>query len=402
MIELFIASTLFCLLAVAIGRGVRLRTSRSRLAYWQTVLILFIVVPLVARYEFGQFGHQARFRLVAVNGTAQSVSRLATGHSSALLTILLAGCAMRIGILLIGAVRLRVMRRQGMRVAVLAGAQNRIELVMSRTVSIPASYGARRPVILVPSNWPSLPESVQLAVLAHEREHIRRRDWPAHIFEEFLLAFLWFHPAVYVLVRKVRLAREEAVDAVAVHQTSSPSDYLRALLAFVSSSPAWLPAPSFSSASQLKHRVESLHQELKMSQRHPFRSAVPAFALLAAAAALTVFTVPLRSTAVSRHDAQNGDVYKVGDDVQAPHVISKIEPRYTQAAKDAGVQGTAVFNLVIDKQGQPHDIHVFKSLRPDLDDASIAAIQQWRFEPATRKGEPVAVDTTIEIRFTLK
>ncbi|HXE15331.1 MAG TPA: energy transducer TonB, partial [Bryobacteraceae bacterium] len=59
-------------------------------------------------------------------------------------------------------------------------------------------------------------------------------------------------------------------------------------------------------------------------------------------------------------------------------------------------------SLVIDADGQPQDIRVLRSLDPGLDQKAIEAVRQWSFEPATKDGEPVAVQATIEIHFKLK
>jgi beta-lactamase regulating signal transducer with metallopeptidase domain len=53
---------------------------------------------------------------------------------------------------------------------------------------------------------------VQEAIACHELVHVRRRDWLREIFEEAVVAVLWFHPAVWMLIGRIRLAREQVVD----------------------------------------------------------------------------------------------------------------------------------------------------------------------------------------------
>ena len=49
--------------------------------------------------------------------------------------------------------------------------------------------------------------------------------------------------------------------------------------------------------------------------------------------------------------------------------------------------------------GEPKDVHVVKSLEKDVDQSAVDAVQKWRFEPARKDGQPVAVKVSVEIRF---
>jgi TonB family protein len=58
-----------------------------------------------------------------------------------------------------------------------------------------------------------------------------------------------------------------------------------------------------------------------------------------------------------------------------------------------------VVGLVVSSQGEPKDIHIVTSLDKDVDQSAIEAVQQWRFDPAKKGDQPVAVRITVEIRF---
>jgi TonB family protein len=62
--------------------------------------------------------------------------------------------------------------------------------------------------------------------------------------------------------------------------------------------------------------------------------------------------------------------------------------------------GTVVLGLIVGLDGRAHEIKVEGSLGKDYDDAAIKAVRQWRFEPALKDGQPVAVhiDVTVEFR----
>jgi TonB family protein len=96
-----------------------------------------------------------------------------------------------------------------------------------------------------------------------------------------------------------------------------------------------------------------------------------------------------------------GQVYKVGKDVSAPKLTSSALPEYPESARKAKgkFEGTCVIGLIVDSSGVPHEVHITRSLGPDFDASAIKAVQQYRFNPATLAGEPVAVALSVEVRF---
>jgi len=100
--------------------------------------------------------------------------------------------------------------------------------------------------------------------------------------------------------------------------------------------------------------------------------------------------------------AQTGQVYQIGNGVTSPVLVREVKPTYTQAAMDRKVQGTVEVSAVILADGTVGDVTVKKSLDPDLDVQAVRAAKQWKFKPGTKDGEPVAVEVTIELSFTLR
>jgi TonB family protein len=95
-------------------------------------------------------------------------------------------------------------------------------------------------------------------------------------------------------------------------------------------------------------------------------------------------------------------VYRVGNGVAPPRVLSKMDPEYTKEAKDAQIEGTVLLSTTIGSDGVPRDVEVVRSLYPGLNEKAIAAVQQWKFQPGTKDGQAVAVKATIEVNFRLK
>jgi len=99
-----------------------------------------------------------------------------------------------------------------------------------------------------------------------------------------------------------------------------------------------------------------------------------------------------------------GGAYRPGNGVLLPKPIREVKPQYTADAMRAKVQGTVLLECVVMPDGTVGKVEVVRSLDSafGLDQEAIKAAKQWRFQPGTRFGEPVAVLVTIELTFTLR
>jgi protein TonB len=75
-------------------------------------------------------------------------------------------------------------------------------------------------------------------------------------------------------------------------------------------------------------------------------------------------------------------------------------PVYPPIAKTAHISGTVMLHAVIAKDGSVEDLQ-YVSGPPLLMKAAMDAVKQWRYQPTQLNGEPVEVDTTISVVFTL-
>lgn len=94
-------------------------------------------------------------------------------------------------------------------------------------------------------------------------------------------------------------------------------------------------------------------------------------------------------------------VFRIGGDVSAPILISKVEPEYSEEARKAKYSGVVLLSTVVDEQGLPREIHVVRPLGLGLDEKAIEAVRHWRFRPALHNGRPVRVLAEIEVSFRL-
>jgi len=84
-----------------------------------------------------------------------------------------------------------------------------------------------------------------------------------------------------------------------------------------------------------------------------------------------------------------------------PRTSFQKEPAYPHALKVAGTTGTVWVEFTVDETGRVHDARVLKSTHPDFEEATIAAVSLWRFEPGKRKGTPVSFRMSIPVVFNL-
>ena len=99
-----------------------------------------------------------------------------------------------------------------------------------------------------------------------------------------------------------------------------------------------------------------------------------------------------------------GGEYEIGNGVTAPRIVREVKPAYTAEAMRAKVQGVVWLRCIVLPDGSVGRVEVVRSLDSTfgLDQEAVKAARQWRFMPATRMGEPVAVRITIELSFTLR
>lgn len=91
---------------------------------------------------------------------------------------------------------------------------------------------------------------------------------------------------------------------------------------------------------------------------------------------------------------------RVGGTVQAANLIRKVAPVYPALAKQARIQGTVRFQVIIGTDGLVRNVQLISG-HPLLVEAAKNAIQQWAYRPTLVEGEPVEVITTVDVNFAL-
>jgi TonB family protein len=86
----------------------------------------------------------------------------------------------------------------------------------------------------------------------------------------------------------------------------------------------------------------------------------------------------------------------------APHAVDKPAPHYPESARQQHREGTVAFEVSIGKDGVPKLQRLLQSAGSDFDDSAKQAISRWRYDPAQCSGQPVELETVLQVNYTLR
>jgi len=82
-------------------------------------------------------------------------------------------------------------------------------------------------------------------------------------------------------------------------------------------------------------------------------------------------------------------------------IIKQVDPIYPEDAIKAKVEGIVIIQVTTDEQGKVIETKIFRSI-PLLDEAALAAVKQWIYEPYIYAGKPRPAIFTVTVKFSLK
>jgi TonB family protein len=96
-------------------------------------------------------------------------------------------------------------------------------------------------------------------------------------------------------------------------------------------------------------------------------------------------------------------VYHVGGDVKPPRVLSSfqspLEIDQANRGNNSARTGSTLVGIVVGSDGTVRSAKVLQSFERDLDAKAVDFVKQWKFEPATKKSVPVAVELAVKVDF---
>ncbi|MDE2880478.1 MAG: M56 family metallopeptidase [Acidobacteriota bacterium] len=343
-------------------------------------------------------------------------------------TIWLAGAVACTGVLLAGLARLRWLRRSSNRLrdgrwhrlctdlARSCGLKRGVHLLLGQQSGLVATWGWWRPVVLLPASACGWPAERMRIVLLHELAHVRRGDWMLLMAAEALRCIWWFNPLAWAVRGHLRRESEHAADDLVLAQGVAPTTCATHLVELArevrENRRTWLPAPAMARSSYLNQRL-SVMLNSDTSRRPMTR--VARFGSLSVLVAAAIFLASLQVEPVSAAGSaelgttlgesdRGGDLsmdsMRDGDGFSVPTRIHGVPPVYPPEAQAAGIEGIVVLKATIGRTGEVIDVEVQRSV-PLLDEAAIAAVSEWRYAPLLVDGDPIRVQMTVSVDFTL-
>jgi len=108
----------------------------------------------------------------------------------------------------------------------------------------------------------------------------------------------------------------------------------------------------------------------------------------------------LSSTPVAVPKVATPQRVRVSTGVATGLLLRKVQPSYPPLAKAARIQGHVLLQAEISKDGTIQNLQLISG-HPMLAPAAIEAVKQWRYKPYLLNGEPVAVETQVDVIFSL-
>ena len=207
------------------------------------------------------------------------------------------------------------------------GTRRRPRLIMSDESNAPMAVGFQRPAVLLPAKMFEGATKIQLEhVLRHELAHLARCDDWTNLVQQVIKAFLFFHPAVGWLSRRIVVEREIACDDHVLAATRTPRAYALFLTEFagrmqcrdVAAAPA-----AWSNKHQLKERITMIMDPNRNSSPRLARARVGALTAVAALIAILGLHVgPRLALAAEKPTVADRDDVAITKETQSDKTVS--------------------------------------------------------------------------------
>ena len=93
---------------------------------------------------------------------------------------------------------------------------------------------------------------------------------------------------------------------------------------------------------------------------------------------------------------------RIGGDMTAPALLTRIEPMYPPIAVAANIQGVVILEATVTTAGKVADVRVLRSVHPLVDVEALRAVRQWQYSPFMFNGQPCPFILTVTLSFALK
>jgi beta-lactamase regulating signal transducer with metallopeptidase domain/uncharacterized membrane protein YkoI len=213
-----------------------------------------------------------------------------------------------------------------------------VALLSSSRIAVPVTAGILRPAVILPESLLH-DGDIQLltSALGHETAHIARRDYLLNLVYEIASLPLWFHPAIRLLLLRIRQTRELRCDELVAQRLLEPVIYAKSLVQLAGAAlpfgrPAATVTVGIADADILEERIMNI---LKYSSARPRRPGVLLFiaamlfivpCIAASSLTLHVAVHPATRAAVGQAGANPGST-SPSNPASPPETIKVLTPQ---------------------------------------------------------------------------
>lgn len=279
-----------------------------------------------------------------------------------------------------------------------------VSLASSSRIFGPVSLGFRRKLVLLPASMAGDFSGADFqTVIAHEFAHIRRNDFFKNLLYELLSLPVSYHPLFWLTRERIMESREIVCDQMAAEATGRNA-YARSLLRLasllVTGAPVRTPhAIGIFDANIFERRVMKLAEKQTGLRGMRRMMIVAACAVFGIATCGSVLALGMHVDSGS-HPSNPPKSISVSAAVMAGNKISGPSPEYPEEAKKAGIEGTIVLKATINKEGTVENLVVVSGPK-ELQKSALDAVRQWTYKPYLLNGEPIEVQTTVNVIYSL-
>ncbi|HEY5801624.1 MAG TPA: M56 family metallopeptidase [Burkholderiaceae bacterium] len=260
--------------------------------------------------------------------------------------------------------------------------ERRITLRLTHSVDTPLTLGWLRPLVLIPASLAcGMPAPLLEALLAHEIAHVRRHDYLINLLQSTAEIFLFYHPAVWWLSRRIRCEREQVADDVAARVLGEPRRLALALRELDAFQYANQQTALAANGGDLMKRITRLLRP--QTQLNIWKAVIPLTAAVLTGTALyaNALPAPAPSIVTGKLDVKKCAV-----------------PQYPAQAKDRKEQGMVIMRFHVAPSGTITSGMVEKSSgHPELDNAALESLSRCEAEAGRVDGKPV--DSQVRVAY---
>ncbi|HWK75595.1 MAG TPA: M56 family metallopeptidase [Povalibacter sp.] len=287
-----------------------------------------------------------------------------------------------------------------------------LDIRVSEEVHAPATFASS---ILLPVNHVAWSDVRRTAVLTHECEHMRNRDFQVRLLAHLYRAVFWFNPLAWWLPQRLAMLGEQLSDDAAIGRVGDRVAYAQMLVDFSRSPADRLPgAFAMARRATVSARVERILESSDLPQKI---GRLKAFGLASALLPLIWIVAGCSSDKSGpRESAASAPAHGAATDTSTEtptpenvvlptsnKQIPLAAPRYPSDARRQGQAGTVVMRLHVLEDGSVDDVKIKESSGfAVLDDAAATTARTWRLDAGTIDGKPAPMWGRFAVTFKLE